>query len=128
MIRMIRWSASSDVQEEIRGSSETAFDNKESLYVTTRITSDSSKIKNFYAKYFLRSSLFFLFFEKLSMKSLGNFVSSLNTNWFPVPRFFQVPPFKLFPKYWSAKMFKHVSSKFFKCSKHLLTNYLTYHQ
>ena len=65
---MIRWSAYSDVQEEIRGLCKTAFDNIES--------SDSCKIKNFCAKCLLMSSLFLLFFEKLLMKSLDNFVSS----------------------------------------------------
>ena len=42
---MIRWSAYSNVQEEIRGSCKTGFDNMESLNVTTRIISDSCKIK-----------------------------------------------------------------------------------
>ena len=89
-----------------RGSCKTAFDNMESLDITTRIriTSDSCKIKNLCAKFLLRLSLFLLFFEKLSMKSLGNFVSSLNTNWLPVLRSFCVPPFKLCLKYWSAAM------------------------
>ena len=73
---MIRWSAYSDVQEEIRGLCKTAFDNIESLNITTGIISDSCKIKNFCAKCLLMSSLFLLFFEKLLMKSLDNFVSS----------------------------------------------------
>ena len=90
--------------EEIRGSCKTAFDDMESLNVTTRIISDSCRIKNFYTKYLVRSSLFLLFFEKMSMKSLRDFVSSMNTNWLPVPRSFRVPLFKLFSKYRSATM------------------------
>ena len=73
---MIRWSAYSDVQEEIRGLCKTVFDKIESLNITTGIISDSCKIKNFCAKCLLMSSLFLLFFEKLLMKSLDNFVSS----------------------------------------------------
>ena len=40
----------------------------------------------------------------MSMKSLGNFVLSLNTNQLPVPWSSCVPPFKLFSKYQSATM------------------------